>query len=835
MKYGLLGSFAATLFVTTAALIAIPAPGTVEAIAQPHAIRPGDLDARPYGKNYRHASAIFGGAVAFPCFLHSLTPDCLPIDSASQHVSSGVSVDEDWLRLIPTLAVPHMAINFFGGVRMSAAAFAVGAMVTACGGGGGGSDGETTQAGISSSNTGTSSTTAGTSTSSAGTTTTTAGTSTATAGTSTDTSSTSTDTTAVAPPTTSTASANDGSTANETTTVASTSTGSADTLGTLATTSTAPPIGTTIGTVVAPTTTTGKSKRSGAGLNLGPVDIYSTGVFTVDLMKRSSAWLTQCQSWTSTTCNNFASGQSAFDTLEESKLDLDAQGWVKSLPANNDSTVKYRMVMTALLSGGTLPDGQYIVKYDGQGTLAYSGGASKVAASSTAGRDVVQISNAKGGFFLAITATTPSNYLRNIRVYAPGGACANDYSTYAADATACGGTKGAYVAFESFPANKPWFPSFFTDVKGFRTLRYMDWMRTNTTPITDWAKRSLPTDRSWAGANGVPLESIIDLSNDTATDPWVNIPPYATDDYVHQFARLAHQRLSSSLKLNLEYANEAWNYAFPATNWMLAQGKTTWATQVAAGANVYSLELNWYAQRLAQVCTIAKQEFGADASRVTCIANTQAALPSNTDQVLACTYAAASLGKPCAKFFDVVSIAPYFGFYLGIPTYRAAIGTWYSDPDGGLTKLFEELNGADPTGAPMLAPLASLTKWNAGARSMSNAWMVGTKAVADKYGLPMWAYEGGQHLVPPGGDTDAAFLNLITTANRDPRMQAAYQQDLADWKAAGGQTFTYYNHVGIASKYGMWGAKLTLDDNSAPKWKAVTQARDATSCWWSGC
>lgn len=723
-----------------------------------------------------------------------------------------------------------MAINFFGGVRMSATAFAVGALVTACGGGGGGSDSETTQAGISSSNTGTSSTTAGTSTSTAGATTTTAGTSTSTA--TTDTSTSSTDTTAVAPPTTSTASTTDTSTSTETTTVASTSTGSADTLGTLATTSTALPTTTTIGTVVAPSTGTGTSKRSGAGLNLGPIDVYSTSVPTVDLMKRSGGWLTQCQSWTSTTCNAFASGQSAWDTVEESKLNLDAQGWVKSLPASTDTTVKYRMVTTTLSSGG-LPDGQYIVKYDGQGTLAYSGSAAKV--SSATGRDVVQVTNAKGGFYLSITATTPSNYLRNVRVYPPGGACANDYSTYAATAAACGGTKGAYVAFEAFPSTKPWYPPFFTDLQGFRTLRYMDWMKTNTSTNADWATRSLPTDRTWAGANGVPLESIIDLSNDTATDPWVNIPTYATDDYVHQFARLAHQRLSTSLKLNLEYSNEAWNYAFTGTNWMLAQAKAKWPTQVAAGANVYTLELNWYAQRLAQVCTIAKQEFGADASRVTCIANTQAALPSNTDQVLACTYAAAALGKSCAKFFDVVSIAPYFGYYVSNPTYRATIGTWYADADGGLTKLFEELNGADPSGVTMTAPLAALTKWPVGARGMSSAWMVGTKAVADKYGLPMWAYEGGQHLVPPGGDTDAAFLNLITTANRDPRMQAAYLQDLADWKSAGGQTFVYYNHVGIASKYGMWGAKLTLDDNSAPKWKAVTQARDGASCWWSGC
>ncbi len=577
-----------------------------------------------------------------------------------------------------------------------------------------------------------------------------------------------------------------------------------------------------------------KAPRSGAGMNLGPLDPTSTEFPTIDLMKRAGAWLTQCASWTSATCKDFAAGQSAWDTREESKLSVDAQGWIKSLPANTDTTTKYRYV-TTILSGGGLPDGKFVVKYDGQGTLTYSGAGAKVANLSAAGRDVVQVTAANGGFFLTINATTPGNYLRNIRVYPPGGACANDYSTYAADATTCGGTKGAYVGFEAFPATKPWYPPFITDVKGFRTLRFMDWMRTNTTTNANWATRSLPTDRTWAGESGVPLETMIDLANDTGTDPWVNIPPYATDDYVHQFARLAHQRLSSTLKLNLEYANEAWNYQFAATNWMLAQAKATWPTPLAQGANPYYLELNWYAQRLAQVCTIAKQEFGADASRVTCIANTQAAQASMTQQVLACTYAAPALGKPCGKFFDVVAIAPYFGYYIANPTYRPTVKTWYADADGGLTKLFEEINGVGSTGNSMTAPLGAQTKFLAGARGMSNAWMVTSKAVATSFGLPLWAYEGGQHLVPPVGDPDTTFLSLIANANRDPRMQTAYQQDMADWKAAGGQTFVYYHHVGTPTKYGMWGAKVNLADNDSPKWKAITQARDGTACWWSGC
>jgi len=789
-----------TLLLTLGILCPLPAAAMVEHLAKADAIESGSPDSGLDGSTPGLSGQTGGSGVAFPCYLHSLTSLTGPIDSASQHVSSGLAVDETGLRPYSILAT-HMALNFFDSIRASAIALATGAALGGCGGGGGNS-GEadsvpSTQSAVTSTTSTDTASSSGTSTISP-----TGGSDAQAAGLT----STVIDVTPVKAPTTTPSNVDP-----EATVVASAS---------------PTPISTIKNAQIA--------ARSGVGMNVGGLSPYSPEYPSIDLMKVSGSWLTQCTNTTGSNCNNFTSPARDFDTLEESKLDLDAQGWVKSLPASTDTTVKYRRVMVAITAGLGLPDGQYVVRYDGQGTLSYTGG-TKVAAASSAGRDVIQYSPSKGGLFLTISATTPSNYLRNIRVYAPGGACANDYTTYAASASSCGGDKGAFVAFESFPASQPWFPQFISDLKGFRTLRFMDWMKTNTTMTADWASRPLPTDRNWGGANGAPVETMIDLANATGSDPWMNIPPHATDDYVHQFARLVHQRMSPSLHLNLEYANETWNYSFAPTNWMLAQAKAAWPTQVAQGANVYYLELNWYARRLAQVCTIAKQEFGADASRVTCIANTQASMSSGTQQVLACTYAAAELGKPCAKFFDAVAVAPYFGFYIGLPTYRPTVATWYADADGGLSKLFSEINGADASGTPITAPLASLSKFPAGARGMSKGWMTTTKAVADTYGLPMWAYEGGQHLLPYGGDTDANFYNLVLAANRDARMGTAYSQDLADWKAAGGQVFAYYNHVSPASKYGFWGAKETLGDNANPKWQAILQARDASACWWAGC
>ncbi|MCK9685869.1 hypothetical protein [Scleromatobacter humisilvae] len=577
--------------------------------------------------------------------------------------------------------------------------------------------------------------------------------------------------------------------------------------------------------------------KSSLGLNLGTLDYYSPSMPTIDLMKKGSAWLTQCNPYVAgSTCKNLTGGASAFDTLEEASIDLDADGWPRSLPASDDATHKFRSVATIILSGGWQQAGEYIVRYDGAGTLSYNGVATKNASKSTAGRDVIQVVNTSAaGLTLSITATTPGNYLRNVRVYPPGGACANDLTTYAASAAACTGATGAYVPFENFPSTSIWHPMLLAELKGFRTARFMDWMRTNTSTVSDWSQRTVATWRSWNTPAGVPIEKIVALANAAGIDPWVNVPTHATDDYVAQFAKVLHQQLSPTQSVNVEYSNEPWNYSFTGTNWMYAQGQAAWPAEVAAKTSPFTLQANWYANRLVQVCNIIKNEFGADKSRVRCIANTQAASVGSATAVLNCTVAAKTLGRACGKSIDVLSIAPYFGGYISATKLRPTVASWYTTTDGGLAALFSEIMGSEaPTAA--VAPLAVAgSNVATGSLAQIKSWMVANKAVADQFHIPLWAYEGGQGLAPPAGDTDATLVTLFTNANRDPRMAAAYARMLSDWQAAGGQTFALYADIGTPSKYGMWGLKETVFDTNSVKWTAVTKFRDAVTCWWSGC
>ena len=761
---------------------------------------------------------------------------------ASQHMSSGLAVDEDWLRLIPT-SVPYMAFNFLTGTRLSAIAMATGILVTGCGGGATDTATSTT---ASASTADTAAVTPADTTPAASTTTgadatsvasvtspaqndpatvqsdestaaaATADTATIAAATNTSLSSVSSITATSGLITVSGTSTSTSAPTSTLTGTTSTTTAPTSTLVSLAPVKTTNPV----------TTTPSVGTRSSVGLNVSGLAYYSIVTPTIDIMKRAGTWLTQCSN-----CTGLPSGASAWDTKEESALNVDANGWVTSLPAANDATHKYRTVSTMLNANGALPAGRYTVRYDGSGTVTYAGSVAKVSGASTPGRDLVDVA-ASGNGWLTITSTNPTNYIRNIRVYMPGGACANDLTVYAASASACNSSTGAYVAFENFPATQIWHPQFLQDIKGFRALRFMDWGRTNTVTATTWANRTPPGARIWTDQTGVPYEAMMDLASLVGADAWINVPPYANDDFAAQIGTLAAAHLKGNSKLDLEYANEPWNYSFTVTGWMLNNAKAKWPTAVAQGVSPYTLEDSWYGERLSQVCRAAK----TTNPTTRCVANTQAASSWNTNQVLACPYAAAEVGHACAKDIDVVAIAPYFGGYISGTRLRSVVATWYSDPDGGLNKLFQEITGKDANGNTATPPLnVANSGAPTGALDQSKSWMVATKAVVDTYGIPMWAYEGGQHLLVPTGDPDTGIQNLFVAANRDPRMGAAYDRMMSDWKTSGGQTFSYYSHVAAPSVYGMWGLKESMADIANPKWVSALKNRNAANCSWTGC
>src|SRR3989344_8732748 len=286
--------------------------------------------------------------------------------------------------------------------------------------------------------------------------------------------------------------------------------------------------------------TTYPNDNSPLGTNLSPVSYYSPENPFIDIFKMSAKWIT--------------STDSIFDTGESGKLDLDSNGWVKSLTPIGGQTATYTKVITLMLRSFPPPyyaPGQYLVLYDGEGIINYRYDAKKNAALSTPGRDVLDIVPTGTGIQVEITATDPNrtgNYIRNIRIVR-------------AD------QENLLASGEIFS------PDFLERVKKYRLLRFMDWMLTNNSAQSSWSTRSKETDATYTNAPGVPLEVMIKLSNKLHADPWFNMPHLADDNYKQNFAQVVKDQLDPSLKVYVEDSNEVWNPKFQQYHYVKIQAE----------------------------------------------------------------------------------------------------------------------------------------------------------------------------------------------------------------------------------------------------------------------
>jgi hypothetical protein len=441
---------------------------------------------------------------------------------------------------------------------------------------------------------------------------------------------------------------------------------------------------------------------------------------------------------------------------------------------------------------GMYQAGQYIVLYDGEGTLSYGLDAALVRRS--AGRDVINVTPSDKGIDLRIVATDPQHtgsYLRNIRVVT------------AADEMAA-------------RAGQIFNPVFLKLIQNFRALRFMDWFQTNGSTLSSWADRPTPGNAFYGTSKGVPIEIAVQLANAVSADAWMNVPAMADDDFIHRMAELVHDQLGSTQKIYVELSNEVWNSSFSQARYAVTQGKALWPERSSRNGD-YEYNREWFGMRTAQMCDIWRSVWGSD-PRLVCVLGAQAAWSFSATQALKCPYW--TQGAPCSGHaIDAVAVAPYFG--------DAVPSAWTSQADGGLTKLFESLYSQNDPTIPTGGYLAQ-----------DAAWLKDFMTILAPYKLPLLAYEGGQNFA--NGATDA-LNDLYMAANRDPRMGQAYLRYFHEWKNGGGQLFMHFNDVSVGSKYGSWGAlesimQTTTPLRSAPpKWQAIQIFISGNPCWWPGC
>ena len=388
--------------------------------------------------------------------------------------------------------------------------------------------------------------------------------------------------------------------------------------------------------------------------------------------------------------------------------------------------------------------------------LSYDAGANRSSA------DVSMAAN-EDQLMLAFTETGPG--IKNVKVIRPG-----------------------YDAL-----NPPLFTTpFLNHIVRFKTLRFMDWLRTNNNPATSWDTRASPERTHYASNAGVPWEHIIALANQTGQDIWINIPVSADDDYVLQLAKLLKSSLNADSKIYIEYSNEIWNGGFGQynTNRALAVAQVQVnpaSTLTYDGQSTPALlAFRHVAKRLKEFSDIFRNVYGDAAMMRTIRPVLGFQVVQAMTAKLGLDFIAAVYGPP-AHYFYAIAGAPYFD--LGDQQTVDGLTT-----DQVLQAMRDSIQRTSIVGL-MEADLA-LATW---------------------YGLKFVAYEGGPATFGPGS------LAAKKAANLDPRMHGLCVDYLSRWYRQGGDMLMWFM-AGAGNwdtQYGAWELTNDLTLTDTPKIKCM--------------
>ena len=313
------------------------------------------------------------------------------------------------------------------------------------------------------------------------------------------------------------------------------------------------------------------------------------------------------------------------------------------------------------------------------------------------------------------------------------------------------------------PRDQLFDPAFVRSLAPFRVVRFMDWMNVNgQRPFSAAADIGPTMPRSYQ--NSATVRDMMALVKVANIDPWFAMPYDSTDDYIRSFAQQVHDRLPPGRTAYVEIGNEAWHGGFFSGKQAMIDGK-------AAGLGHYPYEgqLLQYALRAKRMAGIWSRVF-ADRPRNLVRVYSGNLLYLQSFEILQQNDVAPSI--------DAIAVAPYFGEKIFPKDPKAPRPTI----DEAFVQLDKEVDDT----------IDNIRK---------------AKALDDRMGKRLIAYEGGAHVLIP---YDVPMLDRI---NHDPRMETAYTKLLTGWAREAGDVFALYNLVGGTGPYGGFGLR---DYDNAP-------------------
>jgi hypothetical protein len=311
-------------------------------------------------------------------------------------------------------------------------------------------------------------------------------------------------------------------------------------------------------------------------------------------------------------------------------------------------------------------------------------------------------------------------------------------------------------------------------------------MQTNHNPSVEWVDRTEPTNFTYGIDTGVDYETIAELANVTGKDLWINVPYGASDDYVRRMARLFRDRVLPSIKIYVEHSNEIWNPIFQQMRDNQAASKID---PTLTKQDDFGRQAQLVGKQIVRISNLFRLEFGEArfGSQVRPILGGLIAADYWASTAL--QYIQDYYGPP-SRYLHAIAIAPY----VGVP------GDMLDIDNENLT----------------LDSLFPWMHWWINNRVLP--WIMQHKAIADRYGLKLHSYEGGQHLQAIDGTNEQLKLD----AQNDPRMGAVYQHLIQMWHLfSGGGIFGNFALASPSSRWGNWGLLTAIDQAGSVKWDAV--------------
>jgi hypothetical protein len=441
------------------------------------------------------------------------------------------------------------------------------------------------------------------------------------------------------------------------------------------------------------------------------------------------------------------------------------------------------------------PAGIYRVLYEGAGTLEFQG--AEVVDRPAPGEIRIRYDGTQT-LFLAIGETDPGgtgDYLRDIRILRP-------------DAEAGARFNATYLEY----------------LRPFTVIRPLHMLGDQAAygPAMDWSQRKPANYSHWGGALGAPYGVVVDLANQSDSDLWLNVPIAASDAYVRELAKLMLEHMDPRHLLYLELGNELWNWSAPYARgraYALEQAKAAWPNVLGSirpysdgdPVNESMMVYSWQGMRTVQIASIFKEVWGEQAGRVFAVLAGQigASAPNwRPSHYLLETpvYVGEDGGTPAGRSVDAFAVAPY--------VHEPAEGAFSRDTPAAY--IADAIKYVEGTG-----------RWTEDSEEPGLRYQIrNDRALAREFGLPLVAYEGGQHF------TGSRFTRDAVNVHQD--MAKLYEALFEVWEEEGGGLFVHLagiikrgrNEPGQEPSYFQsesFGIKerQTQTLSEAPKWRAV--------------